>query len=181
MVILKKRPGTRFDGMREASEKKQKKKKKKRTTSPRASRRITRRHRFRNHLTIEIAWWGELRKASLPNARADTGLHVGDECRTRRACPWRGVASWITSGRGYPGISIRHRYGARKPTERARVEKTLHGLFAPRRRTYLRNRTIDTTLTRARRVQARPPREVVQIRPGVPYVLRSRLDGTSAP
>jgi len=32
MVILKKRPGTRFDGMREASEKK-KKKKKKRTTS----------------------------------------------------------------------------------------------------------------------------------------------------
>ena len=31
MVILKKRPGTRFDGMREASEKM--KKKKKRTTS----------------------------------------------------------------------------------------------------------------------------------------------------
>ena len=144
MVILKKRPGTRFDGMREASEKKQKKKtKKKRTTSPRASRRITRRHRFRNHLTIEIAWWGELRKASLPNARADTGLHVGDECRTRRARPWRGVASGITSGRGYPGKSIRHRYGARKPTERARVEKTLHGLFAPRRRTYLRNRFVD--------------------------------------
>ena len=134
MVILKKRPGTRFDGMREASEKKQKKKKtkKKRTTSPRASRRITRRHRFRNHLTIEIAWWGELRKASLPNARADTGLHVGDECRTRRARPWRGVASGITSGRGY-----------RKPTELARVEKTLHGLFAPRRRTYLRNRFVD--------------------------------------
>ena len=110
---------------------------------PRASRRITRRHRFRNHLTIEIAWWGELRKASLPNARADTGLHVGDECRTRRARPRRGVASGITSGRGYPGISIRHRYGARKPTERARVEKTLHGLFAPRRRTYLRNRFVD--------------------------------------
>ena len=110
---------------------------------PRASRRITRRHRFRNHLTLEIAWWGQLRKASLPNARADTGLHVGDECRTRRARPWRGVASGITSGRGYPGISIRHRYGARKPTERARVEKTLHGLFAPRRRTYLRNRFVD--------------------------------------
>ena len=36
MVILKKRPGTRFDGMREASEKmkkKKKRKKKKRTTS----------------------------------------------------------------------------------------------------------------------------------------------------
>ena len=35
MVILKKRPGTRFDGMREASEKKHKKKKKKKkiTTS----------------------------------------------------------------------------------------------------------------------------------------------------
>ena len=110
---------------------------------PRASRRITRKHRFRNHLTLEIAWWGELRKASLPNARADTGLHVGDECRTRRARPWRGVASGITSGRGYPGKSIRHRYGARKPTERARVEKTLHGLFAPRRRTYLRNRFVD--------------------------------------
>ena len=110
---------------------------------PRASRRITRRHRFRNHLTLEIAWWGELRKVSLPNARADTGLHVGDECRTRRARPWRGVASGITSGRGYPGKSIRHRYGARKPTERARVEKTLHGLFAPRRRTYLRNRFVD--------------------------------------
>ena len=110
---------------------------------PRASRRITRKHRFRNHLTLEIAWWGELRKVSLPNARADTGLHVGDECRTRRARPWRGVASGITSGRGYPGKSIRHRYGARKPTERARVEKTLHGLFAPRRRTYLRNRFVD--------------------------------------
>ena len=33
MVILKKRPGTRFDGMREASEKKKKKNNKKKITT----------------------------------------------------------------------------------------------------------------------------------------------------